>query len=444
MGSPEARALGTDHPTDTERLVTPTQYLHAFARFRWLVLALVILGVGSALVLGATAPTTYRSSTNVVLSLTRTAGETASEAYSATLLGQQRMATYADIAQGPTLVEQLDERLDLPLTATQLADRIEVSVPASSTVATIVVRDTNRERTELIATTAASALVDIINTQEDARGRGNALLRAKVLTPAREATSASAPPAWRNPILAGVGGLLLGLGVAVLGARLDPRVRDESAVADELGVPVLGVVPARPQEAFEKAIDELRSTIFFLRADGEDDGGLTLAVTSPHPIDLGPLTDAVAAALAETGARVLLVDADLEQARGRPSEEQGDVAWGLAGLLTGAGSFDEVLGSHMASGVEVVPAGQAPAIPAEPLHSAAFARFLQGADSDHDFVLVVSAPTSTSTDPLAVAARCDGTLLVTARNRTSRKQVSESRRQLERVGARIVGAVLLS
>jgi Mrp family chromosome partitioning ATPase len=142
------------------------------------------------------------------------------------------------------------------------------------------------------------------------------------------------PPRTRStrvPIAAGIGGAL-GAAVALLVERLDARVRDRRKVEEAFGASVVGELPtltrkqraARlvvgPEEhhAAAEAFRSLRTSITFMAADGrplaDNDRVGAILVTSPSPTE-GKTTIAVnlAAAFAETGRSVVVVNADFRR-----------------------------------------------------------------------------------------------------------------------------------
>lgn len=430
--------------------MTPIQYVRAFARSWWLIVICAIVGLGVSEYVDASVPPLYTATASVLVS---SASAVPSEAVQATALAQQRIPSYADLASGSALANTLVDELDLSYTPSELQDRIKVMVPAQSTVIRITVDDTDPERTRVIAARAAEGTATMIGRLEKSRGQGASLLRVRAISNAPAPATAIAPAPWRNPALGLAGGLAIGLALAVVRARLDRRVRDESAARETLGAPILGVVPTprwRPAglaqgydaKRRKKAVRELRTSIYFLHPG--TDGCLTLAITSARPIERLPqIAGDVAAALVDAGARVLLVQADLHLSVQTPLLEADDQP-GLGDYLVGDSNEEAVIHHHDASGVDVVPAGSSPTNPADLLHSEALATLLQKAAQHYDFVLVTTAATSFGTDAAAVAARCDGALVAVARRVTTRRAVRAAVTQLERVDAPVLGGVYLS
>jgi capsular polysaccharide biosynthesis protein len=78
-------------------------------------------------------------------------------------------------------------------------------------------------------------------------------------------------PQFIHFILAGpVVGLLLPLGIVVALRKLDPRIRTEDKMAEELGLPLLGVVPhmSTPVEARRQSLADLALGAFLLTGVG--------------------------------------------------------------------------------------------------------------------------------------------------------------------------------
>lgn len=409
--------------------MTTTQYLRAFARSWWLIGLCVVVGTVLPMLVTSTAKK-YVSSTSVVVTGTPGTQGAASDAYQVTLLAQQRMSTYEDVASSPQLAQVMLEDYDTDLTATQLTDRITAVVQGSSTVLRITVEDTEANRAQLLAGRAGDAMVDIIDRLEKVQGQSSILLKAKVLAQA-SAPSVSGTTAWRNPSLGGATGLLVGLALAVAISRLNPRLRDPDTVADLVGAPVLGLLPMarskgrltkrRHRSRHDEAVREIRTGIFFLRKD--TDGCLTVAIISATQVPgLARITRSVAEALVDTGARVLVVEVELDA----PDDVSARIA-----------QHDE------AAGFDVVRAGTASAPGIDVFGPQGFAALLGDATEHYDYVLVTAPAKASGTDAAAVAARCSATVLV-VRTGTRETQLRDALRHLKGVDASVRGVVLLT
>jgi hypothetical protein len=252
-------------------------------------------------------------------------------------------------------------------------------------------------------------------------------------------------PAGPGPFsLLGLGllvGVLLGIVFAWLRSALEPRPRSVGEVEVALGAPVLGILPA-PAPGGDGALLEVgrgdggraeayRTLAFRLRRGDGRTPGRTLLVVSPKR-GRGAEAAAVnlAAAFAESGDDVLLVDGTAD-------------APGLAGRLplTGDDSAPEgrvVVDAGTAGEFALFP-GRRDAADGAPT-AATVTGALPSADSGKAAFVIARSPLD-HTDGLAVAARVDGVLVV-GDDGTRRDDLKRLRELIGCAGGRIVGAVL--
>jgi capsular exopolysaccharide synthesis family protein len=148
----------------------------------------------------------------------------------------------------------------------------------------------------------------------------------------------------------------------------------------------------------------------------------------------------LAIALAQTGRRVIVVDADLR----RPGQHTLfglDREEGLANVLQGD-SAQLPLRDTAAPLVRLLASGPTLANPLEVLGSRRFEQVLALARAQADFVLVDAPPAGALADAAVLAPRLEGMLLVVSAGRTKRDLARRAREQLERVNANILGVVL--
>lgn len=171
----------------------------------------------------------------------------------------------------------------------------------------------------------------------------------------------------------------------------------------------------------------------------------SLLVTSSLPGE-GKTTTAVntAVSLAQTGASVVIIDADMRRPRLRSifglSERPG-----LSSILSSELSEAEVMtliSKEEATGLNLLTAGPIPPNPAELLGSDQMRRLLATLQANFNHVVVDSPPVSSFTDGVLISSMVDGVLLVVHGGKSSRHVVKRSRQLLQDVGAKIFGVVL--
>jgi capsular exopolysaccharide synthesis family protein len=146
-------------------------------------------------------------------------------------------------------------------------------------------------------------------------------------------------------------------------------------------------------------------------------------------------------ALAQAGARVLLVDADLRKPRVH-DVFKAVMAPGLSNLLVGNATASETIYESSTEGLWIMPAGTCPPNPAELLGSKRFADFAAFLMQYFDWVIVDTPPVMAVTDASLAANLAHGVLFVVGADMTSRRVAQRAVEQLEMSQARFLGAVL--
>jgi capsular exopolysaccharide synthesis family protein len=273
---------------------------------------------------------------------------------------------------------------------------------------------------------------------------------AQLLRPAAAPSEPVKPTPVRTATLAALVGLLLGLGAAFMIDHLDDSVGSEDDLA-RLGadVPVLAVVPnvasrdnrpiaiSAPLTLAVEPYRNLRTNVQFL---GLERKVRSIQVTSTRPGEGKSTTAAnLAVVLAQSGANVVLVDADLR----KPGLHRLFAIDGSNGLTNNlAGDPMELTIQRITDQLWVIVGGPVPPNPSELLGGRRMEAFSEELSRRFDYVIFDSAPILAVSDATALSRRVDGVLLVAQAKRVSVPHLRESLTQLERVGAPLLGIVL--
>jgi len=249
--------------------------------------------------------------------------------------------------------------------------------------------------------------------------------------------------------------LMGGIGLAFLLAFLDNTVRTSEEVERLLHLPSLGLVPkvnvkALPAEVsldllaqqmrekdLAEAMRSIRTSLMFSSA-----GGLpkTLAVTSASPGEgKSTMTINLSIVLAQAGASVLLIDADLRAPRLHTVFKRPRGPGLTDYLVNGELHLVEDTGVERLS---LMTSGTTPPNPAELLGSSAMDHLLEGFTERFDYVLIDSAPVMGLADPIVLSTKVEGVLMVVAAGKISKSAVREAVKRLRAVNAPITGVVL--
>jgi polysaccharide biosynthesis transport protein len=174
----------------------------------------------------------------------------------------------------------------------------------------------------------------------------------------------------------------------------------------------------------------------------EGDPPKTILFTSGWPGE-GKTTTIVntAISLAQLGASVLIIDADLR----KPAAHKGlsvKYADGLSTCLSEGGDIDAVIQRLSIPGLSLLPCGPIPVNPAELISSPRLKEMLSTLATRYDHLLIDSPPLMYVTDPLILANQVEGVVLIVQGGQTARDVVRQSCQMLSQVGAKILGVVL--
>jgi succinoglycan biosynthesis transport protein ExoP len=273
---------------------------------------------------------------------------------------------------------------------------------------------------------------------------------ARVIQKAFEPSTPVRPRKSTNLMLTAVLALALGVAMAFLQEFLDDRVNSPDDLERISAIPTLGHVPlmagtdtklvsALPANSHvAESYRALRSSIGFA---GIDAPIRRLQVTSASKGEGKTITSInLATAMAMDGKRVILVDADMR----RPSLHrvlQLPSAPGLSDLLAGNHLVDDAIQETEVENLRIITAGPIPPNPAELLGSRRFDQLLQELEDRADVVIYDTPPCLPVTDPLIIAGRMEGVVLVLHVGQTRKAAVKHAEEMLTRARARIIGII---
>jgi len=258
------------------------------------------------------------------------------------------------------------------------------------------------------------------------------------------------PRTTTNLVFSAALALCMAVGVVLLLEHLDDRVNSPEDLEPVTALPTLGLVPllAASQPRLLSALPAhspaaesyrgLRSSIGFA---GIDAPIRRLQITSPSKGEGKTVTSLnLATAMAMDGKRVVLVDADLRRPGvHRVLDLPGSP--GLSDVLAGNCTVEEALRETPIENLRILSSGETPPNPAELLGSSRFESVLERLEEEADVLVFDSPPCLPVSDPLIMAGRMDGVVLVIHASHTRKAAIAHALELLARARARVLGVL---
>jgi capsular exopolysaccharide synthesis family protein len=276
-----------------------------------------------------------------------------------------------------------------------------------------------------------------------------------IAAPAQLPTAPTSPRTKLSLVAGLLGGLLLGIAAAFAAGALDPRVRREDQLRELFpGVPLLARIPRVgrkhrpgplvPDQLSLHAVESYRTlrTTLSIRAGGQPQAYL---LTGCGPSE-GKTTSAMAlaVALAQGGARVLLIEADLRRPKIASALDL-RMDYGTEHVLSGEIELVEAVRAVSVEGtqVQVVAAHRSGAKLADRLSASVAQELIESAKELAEFVVIDAPPLTSVIDALPLARVADEVLVVVRLGLTRLAKLRDLDDLLTHQRARPTGLVLI-
>lgn len=194
-----------------------------------------------------------------------------------------------------------------------------------------------------------------------------------------------------------------------------------------------------PKSPISEAFRTLRTNIQFANIDKEIK---SIVFTSSGPGEgKSSIISNLAVTMSQIGKKVLLIDCDLRKPRMHkifhiPVNE------GLTNILALNEDYKKIVKKTEIEGLDIIPSGPIPPNPSEILGSNKMKEFMKKVKEGYDMVLLDTPPVGVVTDAAILSTIVDGTIIVCAVGQAIRDAAINTKVQLERVNANILGVVL--
>ncbi|CAM2909952.1 MULTISPECIES: polysaccharide biosynthesis tyrosine autokinase [Dermacoccus] len=429
--------------------------LWRIARRYWAILvAMSLAGVAIAWLFLLTQPERYTATTTAYVTAGATNGGNsqadkqaqAAMAYSNSMLAKQKAQAWLPVFKTTPVMESVINKLKLDTSPAALASTVSTTMDEEAPVITVSATASTPVQARDAANEIVKATADQV-TKLEGSGAGAEI---RLVSNAELPGSPSYPNPSRILPIGLIAGLALGMLFALAQARRDTRVRSEEDIERASGTSVLAAIPdskglasdgreaEREDFRTREALRQLRTNLRFVDPDNPP---RAIVVTSSRMGEgKSSIASNLARVLAESGERVLLIDADLR----RPMvsailDIEPEV--GLSQLIAGSVEASDVIIPTTHRNMFAVPAGQIPPNPSELLGSRTMKRIIEELRQEY-FVILDAPPLLPVTDAALLLPSTDGALLVVDSMSTRKEHVEQAVRNILAVNGHVLGAVM--
>jgi polysaccharide biosynthesis transport protein len=443
-------------------------------RAHWgLIVSCLVLGLCGAAAVTYYQPSSYSAHVRMYVAWQITLDD-ASSARELALLAEQRVQSYQELARGDRVGQEVVTQLGLPLSASEVRQKLSAAAALDTVVLTITATDESPTRAADIANAAAAGMARLVQELEQPPVPIQTPPVAPIQTPpvppiqtppvppiqtppvtlriVEPATPPQAPD-WPNlPLNLAVGaafGLLVGVGLVGLRTVLDDSVRTSGQLRSMTRTPMIGALtysrwmanrPLSPERLRElpesEAVRHARNTLLLIR-----DGRKVVGVTSSVRTEGRTATLCnIAVAMADAGLRVLVLEADLRRpklARYFGLEQEPD----LRSVLISHASLDDAV-QPVDRNLDVLRSAPMSGDPSALLNSKPMADLLATVRMRYDIVLVDVPPLLSDAAGALVASQTDGCVLVVRYGRTTTGELGDALGVLASASVRLLGTIM--
>lgn len=362
------------------------------------------------------------------------------------------ITTYSDIAKQSRVLKQVIKNLNLNMTEKQLLNKIKVNVVTDTYVIEITVSDANPEMAKDIAEELSNVFLKEIKEIYNLENLG-IVDRAEIENIPYNINHI------KDIIMFIAAGIVLSGMIIVCIYLFDNTVKTEEDIEVYAEIKTLGKIPMNADKKNEimsksnsksyvtECINTIRTNILYMNSIKS---AKTILVTSCKAQEGKSWVSAnIAATFAETGKKVLLIDADMRKGRANKIFKVNNTE-GLSNYLyfmTGDIKEDLELAKKYVKttdipNLHILTNGTIPPNPSELLDSNNMKELIAIFKNTYDVIIVDAPPSMLVTDSIVLSTIIDSTVLVVNSEKTKINDLIGVRKSIEIVGGNIIGAIL--
>lgn len=289
--------------------------------------------------------------------------------------------------------------------------------------------------------------------EADLSSSGSQVASARIVDKALPPGGPIYPKKNRIIMLWTLGGLMLGIMLALLREQLDTTFKSGRSVEDKLGLPLLGFVQAmdkgnfpverlyleNTRSVFSESINHIRTGVMYSNVDKPPK--VIVISSSVQSEGKTTLASNLALSFAQLG-QTLLIDADLRRPRIKHLIET-DTEVGLVDYVAGAASLEDcVRQDKEEKNLFILNSGTTPPNPLELLASDRFKQIIDDLRTRYAHIVIDTAPILPASDAVVLGQLCDALLMAIQSDRTTHHMARDAIKRLNASQVGVEGLIL--
>ncbi|NTV73746.1 MAG: polysaccharide biosynthesis tyrosine autokinase [Holophaga sp.] len=258
-------------------------------------------------------------------------------------------------------------------------------------------------------------------------------------------------------------GCIVGAGLAVVRRLMHRGVEDHRIIEAKLGLPILVTIPhSETQDEYNRAIRRRATGIHILAVGDPEDmatesmrslrtvlhfmmdnpGNRIVVITGPSPeVGKSFVATNLATVLSQSGASVLLVDADLRRGSLHRVFDIKGRAGGLSEVLSGRSDWKALIKQTAVPGLSLLSTGILPPDPLVLLMSKNYSDFTAQVSEAFDFVIIDAPPILPVSDAIVLGSKADTILLVAKYAKHPLDEIETCQNRLRHLEGKLKGCI---
>ena len=426
-----------------------SRYTMIARRWAWMIILGVVICGGGTYVASKLMRPVYQASATIILTM----GSSNTSPYDSTSASLAALPTYASVITNPVVLNPVVAQ-HKGLTLDSLNNMLSVKPQSNTQVIELDVKNANPQLATQLANDVSQSFENYVNSQ---------LPAAVQVLPAQLPTTPVSPKPLPNAALGALVGLGLAIALIVIFEWIDDRPSSPEEIQEMLGMDILVSLPRLSRKEYTKSIEEIpaledgcRKLCAILNVAQRNNPFKLLMITSARADEgKSSIASDLAASLAMTGKRTLLVDANLQNS---VLDQHFDIKTPpelASGVVVTWSEIEEHLNGQpttipnlfiMTAGVldvHALPRGAFDATPIGLLESPwvdqLFEHFKK---APFDYVIFDAPPLLSAAEAQILASYVHSALLVVDASKTPRQALIQAKRALHRTHTRVLGVVL--